>query len=44
MLSHLKAYQWRIQDLSGGQAQSHESGANIASDGIVKQSLEGEDF
>ena len=34
--------QWRIQDLSEGQAQSQDSSVNTTSDVIAKRSLEGE--
>ena len=34
--------QWRIQDLSEGQAQSQDSRANMTSDVIAKRSFEGE--
>ena len=37
-----KALQWRIQDLSEGQAQSQDSSVNTTSDVIAKRSLEGE--
>ena len=34
--------QWRIQDLSEGQAQSQDSGANMTSDVVAKRSHKGE--